>query len=145
MKVFVYLTLATGLFLAASCNSGNSGGSAGSQVKVDSSKGATMTFDKEIHNFGDVEEGEVVEHSFRFTNTGGKSLVIVNAQASCGCTVPQWPKEPIQPGESGYITVKFDSKGRPEGFTEKEIFIQANTEPPMTHGPRIQCVIVAKK
>lgn len=104
-----------------------------------------ITFEKELHDFGNVTEGEVVEYSFKFTNTGEKDLLIKSAEASCGCTVPEWPKEPIKPGESGYMKVKFDSKGRPEGHTEKELYIQANTNPPMVNGPRIQCMIVKKK
>lgn len=105
---------------------------------------AVMTFEKQTHDFGNVTEGEVVEYSFKFTNTGEKDLLINKAEASCGCTVPEWPKEPIKPGESGYMKVKFDSKGRPEGYTEKELYIQANTNPPMINGPKIQCMIVKK-
>ncbi len=114
---------------------------------MDTTKGIypVMTFEKESHNFGNVEEGEQVEYSFKFTNTGKRDLLITKAEASCGCTVPEWPKEPLKPGESGYMKVKFDSKGRPEGYTEKELYIQANTDPPMINGPKIQCVIVAKK
>lgn len=103
-----------------------------------------MTFEKQTHDFGNVAEGEVVEYSFKFTNTGEKDLLINKAEASCGCTVPEWPQEPIKPGESGYMKVKFDSKGRPEGYTEKELYIQANTNPPMMNGPKIQCMIVKK-
>ncbi|MBO9151422.1 DUF1573 domain-containing protein [Chitinophaga sp. GCM10012297] len=140
------------LFLAAAMAVTACGGPSGNNVSrptdaADTSKGTwpVMTFEKESHNFGNVTEGEVVEYSFKFTNTGNRDLLITKAEASCGCTVPEWPKEPLKPGESGFMKVKFDSKGRPEGYTEKELYIQANTNPAMINGPKIQCVIVAKK
>lgn len=137
--------MAAGLLFSA-CND-QGGKKAGTHTPADTSKGAVpvLTFEKEYHNFGNVTQGEVVEYSFKFTNTGNKDLLITKAEASCGCTVPEWPKDPVKPGESRYMKVKFDSHGRPEGYTEKELFIQANTEPPLVNGPRIQCVIVAKK
>lgn len=132
--------------LLAACNGQESGKQPASSTNAaDTGKVAVMTFEKQVHDFGNVTQGEVVEYSFKFTNTGNKDLLIQKAEASCGCTVPEWPKEPIKPGESSYMKVKFDSNGRPEGYTEKELFIQANTNPPLVTGPRIQCVIVAKK
>lgn len=145
MKLFLYPLVAAGLLLAA-CNGQESGKQPASSTNAaDTGKVAVMTFEKQVHDFGNVTQGEVVEYSFKFTNTGNKDLLIQKAEASCGCTVPEWPKEPIKPGESSYMKVKFDSNGRPEGYTEKELFIQANTNPPLVTGPRIQCVIVAKK
>lgn len=147
MKRFLYQLVAAGILLsAAACNNSQDGKKTATGTDAaDSTKVARMTFEKEVHNFGNVAQGEVVEYSFKFTNTGDKDLLIQKAEASCGCTVLEWPKEPVKPGESGYMKVKFDSHGRPEGFTEKELFIQANTNPPLVTGPRIQCVIVAKK
>ena len=80
------------------------------------------------YNFGKVTEGEKVEYSYRFRNTGTKPLVVVNASASCGCTVPQKPEKPILPGEIGFIKVVFDSKGK-VGHAEKAITIQSNAKP----------------
>jgi hypothetical protein len=76
-------------------------------------------------------DGEVVEHTFRFTNTGSKDLVISSASASCGCTIPNWPKEPIAPGEKGEIKVEFNSNGKKDMVT-KDITILANTNPVKT-------------
>lgn len=146
MQRILYLFFAAALALTA-CG-GQSGKQPGTATDaMDTTKGTwpVMTFEKESHNFGEVTEGEVVEYSFKFTNTGNRDLLITKAEASCGCTVPEWPKEPLKPGQSGYMKVKFDSNGRPEGYTEKELYIQANTNPPMINGPKIQCVIVAKK
>ncbi len=83
------------------------------------------------HDFGAINEGEVVQHTFSFTNTGEAPLVIQNASASCGCTVPQWPKEPVAVGETGEIQVRFDSSNKP-GMQNKTIRITANTDPATT-------------
>ena len=69
-----------------------------------------MTFAEVEHDFGTINEGDVVEHTFTFTNTGKAPLVIVNAKGSCGCTVPTYPKEPILPGESAEVKVRYDTK-----------------------------------
>lgn len=86
-----------------------------------------MTFDEVEHDFGIINEGDVVEHKFSFTNTGKTPLVITNAKGSCGCTVPEWPKEPIAPGAKGEMLVKFNSKGKPNK-QQKTVTITANTE-----------------
>ena len=80
------------------------------------------------YNFGKVTDGEKVEYSYRFKNTGSKPLVIVNASASCGCTVPQKPEKPIMPGEIGFIKIVFDSKGR-VGSAHKTITVISNANP----------------
>ncbi len=86
-----------------------------------------MTFDRKQHTFGVVNEGEKVETSFSFTNTGKFPLQISQAQGSCGCTVPEYPKEAIAPGEKGEIKVVFDSNGRP-GIQQKAVTLFANIE-----------------
>ena len=80
------------------------------------------------YNFGKVTDGEKVEYSYRFKNTGTKPLVIVDATASCGCTVPQKPEKPILPGEIGFIKIVFDSKGR-VGNAHKTITVISNANP----------------
>ncbi len=90
-------------------------------------KGAKFQF-KEKDNtfdFGKVTEGEVVTHEYEFKNTGDQPLQILKAEASCGCTTPDWPKSPIMPGKTGKIKVSFDSNGR-VGVTSKQIFIKSN-------------------
>lgn len=86
-----------------------------------------MTFDAPTHKFGTVEEGAEVSHEFEFTNTGKTDLLISNAVASCGCTVPEWPKEPIAPGEKGKIKATFNTDGK-QGQQHKTITITANTK-----------------
>ena len=90
-----------------------------------------LKFEEMEFNFGEIESGEVVEHTFMFTNTGDGPLLITNAQASCGCTVPVWPKEPIEPNGSGEIKVRFDSKGK-SGQQNKTVTVTANTQPSQT-------------
>ncbi len=87
-----------------------------------------MTFTETEFNFGKVKAGEKVEHEYSFKNTGKEPLVISNAKGSCGCTVPEWPKEPIAPGATAKIRVNFDSKGK-SGPQTKQVTITANTDP----------------
>ncbi len=86
-----------------------------------------FSFDQEEHNFGQIKDGDIVSHTFRFTNTGQAPLIISKATAACGCTVPQWPKQPIPVGGSGEIQVQFDSSNKP-GMQNKVVTITANTE-----------------
>jgi hypothetical protein len=81
-----------------------------------------------LYNFGTVAEGSIVEFSFRFKNNGTNPLIISNASASCGCTVPEKPEAPVKPGEIGVIKVKFDSKGRP-GSAYKTVTVLSNATP----------------
>ena len=80
------------------------------------------------YNFGNVTDGDKVEYSYRFRNTGNKPLVIASAVASCGCTVPEKPEEPIKPGEVGFLKVVFNSKGR-VGEVHKTITVTSNAYP----------------
>jgi hypothetical protein len=85
----------------------------------------TMTFTEPTHHFGKIKEGEVVSHAFHFKNTGNAPLLIISAQASCGCTVPSFPKNPVKPGGEGDILVRFDSHNRP-GHQQKHVLITSN-------------------
>jgi ABC-type Fe3+-hydroxamate transport system substrate-binding protein len=141
MKKLFFLLASVSLFLMSACNS-NSAKQTSVAASTDTSKGnPVITFDEMVHNFGNVIQGEKVEYSFKFTNTGDKDLLITDASSSCGCTVPDWPKEPLRPGKSAYMKVVFNSAGK-DGFTEKEITIKANTNPPVVQGPKIQCTVV---
>ena len=87
-----------------------------------------FNFEKDLHDFGQLIDGEKVSYSFKFTNSGNAPLIITNAKGSCGCTVPNWPKDPISPGETGTIDVTFNSSGR-IGRQNKAITLTANTNP----------------
>ncbi|MDQ6756998.1 MAG: DUF1573 domain-containing protein [Bacteroidota bacterium] len=81
-----------------------------------------------VYNFGKVTDGEKVEYNYRFKNTGKHPLVILTATASCGCTVPEKPEEPIKPGETGFLKVVFNSKGR-VGDVHKTVTVISNAFP----------------
>jgi hypothetical protein len=86
-----------------------------------------VKLDKEVHDFGTINEGDMVETEFLVTNDGEVDLIISDAKGSCGCTVPEPPKEPIKPGASAPIKVSFDSNGKP-GAQEKTVTLTTNTE-----------------
>ena len=85
-------------------------------------------FAEEKFDFGVINEGDVAKHTFTFKNTGDAPLIIYNAQGSCGCTVPEWPREAIAPGATGEIQVSFNSAGKP-GANNKQVTLTSNTVP----------------
>jgi hypothetical protein len=87
----------------------------------------TIEFTDTKHDFGTITEGEVVQHAYHFKNTGTNPLLISKAEASCGCTVPEWPKEPIPPGGEGDIVVQFNSRNR-TGHQQKNVLIYSNAQ-----------------
>lgn len=95
-----------------------------------------IDFPESTYDYGEIMDGEEVIHDFSFKNTGDEPLIISNAKGSCGCTVPEWPREPIAPGESGVIKVKFASKGKGKvggNLQSKRVTITANTDPVNTY------------
>lgn len=88
----------------------------------------TMSFDKEVHDFGTVLQDSENSYSFSFTNSGSEPLVIENAKGSCGCTVPDYPKKPILPGQTETIDVVY-KPGKQSGNIQKTVTVTANTNP----------------
>ena len=95
----------------------------------DAVEGAEITFAESTKNFGDITQGDVVEHTFKFENTGNQPLIISNVLVTCGCTATNWPRDPIAAGKSSEITVKFDSKGK-NGAQNKIITVVSNAVNP---------------
>jgi len=91
------------------------------------SDGPQIAFEETEHDFGDITQGETVEHVFAYKNTGNAPLVLNNVLTTCGCTAPQWPKTPIAPGEESQIKVRFNSAGK-MGRQNKVITVQSNVE-----------------
>lgn len=87
----------------------------------------TANFTKEEHDFGTLKEGDIVQHIYEITNTGDQPLVISEVRPACGCTAPNYTKEPIAPGEKGQVTLSFDSKNF-KGETHKTAQVFTNTE-----------------
>lgn len=92
--------------------------------------GAVITFKEKEVNFGDIIQGARVEHTFTLTNSGTVPLVISNVAATCGCTVPSWPKEPVAPGKSAEIKVSFNSAGK-MGTQNSVVRIYSNASEPI--------------
>ncbi|MFC6999799.1 DUF1573 domain-containing protein [Rufibacter roseus] len=88
-------------------------------------EGASILFEEQKHDFGDIKPGDVVEHTFRFVNNGTLPLVIANVRTTCGCTATNYPKEPVMPGESASITARFNSAGK-RGQQNKVITVESN-------------------
>ena len=88
-----------------------------------------LTFEHTDHDFGKVPEGTMATYEFKFKNTGNQPLVIANAQASCGCTTPEWTKAPVLPGKSGVIKAVYNSAGRPGVFAKTVTVLSNATEP----------------
>ena len=116
--------------MATSCNHGNK--TVTTTVAADgtiaNANAPVIKFDKDSYNFGKIKQGDKVSYDFKFTNTGKTPLIITDAVASCGCTKPEWPKEPINPGDAGVIKVVFNSAGK-SGMQDKLITITGNTNP----------------
>ncbi len=93
-----------------------------------SAPATNVAFAQMEHNFGVIKQDTENEHVFEFTNTGDNPLIIENAKGSCGCTVPEYPKEPIMPGEKGEIKVVY-KPGKQQGTQNKTVTITANTLP----------------
>lgn len=120
-------------------NSGKDGGAISEMIRnpvsadnpVDSASMGKITFEETTFDFDTIAEGSIIEHRFKFRNTGKSSLIIHNARSSCGCTVPEWPEEPITPGDAGEILVRFNTTDK-TGFQNKPITIFANSLPQQT-------------
>ena len=87
-----------------------------------------MTFEKTSHDFGQIIRGEKVSYRFKFKNTGRLPLIISDVPSSCGCTVPEFSKLPISPGEDGYILVTFNSQTE-SGYRSKTVTVISNAQP----------------
>lgn len=139
MKRLLFISL----MAIAACNSGNTGSNIAAHSKLpvsvvnnphtaggmDTAAAAlkpTMDFKDTLHDFGQIHEGEIVQYDFQFTNRGKSPLVISSASGSCGCTVPDYPRDPVEPGKSAVMKVTFNSRGK-SGHQEKSVLIHTNT------------------
>jgi hypothetical protein len=138
MKKITYLfafLISSSFFI--SC--GNGTGSATSKINKDNLESAksrdveikngaaSISFENTEYDFGTVNEGEIVETTFKVTNSGTTDLVITDAKVTCGCTVPVWPKKPIKPGQTEDVLVKFNTNGK-QNRQQKNITLITNTE-----------------
>ncbi|MEE0894789.1 MAG: DUF1573 domain-containing protein [Bacteroidales bacterium] len=129
MKSFFVALFAIGVLFSA-CSKTSDG------EKIDVSVIDNMTtikFERDVIDFKNVEEGEKVSGSFKFTNTGDHNLIIYEVNTSCGCTVADYPRGEIAPGESGMISVTYDSDGANGMRITKQVTVNANTKPAKTN------------
>src|SRR5688500_12942476 len=100
------------------------------EKKAVQKNGAVIAWEKKSHDFGNIVQGDKVEHTFYFTNTGNEPLIITNVQVTCGCTVPKgWPRDPIPPSGKGELTVSFSSAGK-SGRQNKTVTVISNAANP---------------
>jgi hypothetical protein len=92
---------------------------------------AEIEFEKTMHDFGRIIQGEKVTYAFKFKNTGTGDLIISDVSSSCGCTIPNFTKEPVKPGKTGWLKVTFESDNR-RGFQNKTVTVVSNTQPNTT-------------
>lgn len=154
MKIRLFSAIALSVVLLASCSQGNDQAEkikaleekiaamegANTPVAADMAQTTTTAdpstlgefqFSEMEYDFGTINEGQVIERVFNFTNNGQAPLVISNITASCGCTSPDWTKAPVQPGQTGFVKVVFNSAAK-SGAQSPTVTIQANTNPTVT-------------
>ena len=112
----------------ASCQNANTQSKTASLTETAGADAPVIKFEEETHQFEKIKEGDHVEYKFKFTNTGKTPLIISSATATCGCTIPEPPKEPILPGKESFIKVIFNSAGKP-GINDKVITVTSNANP----------------
>lgn len=137
MKIFkISVLIILGALFLNSCGGNKSDGF---EAKIDtdvvnhdanneSAEKPAITFDETNYDFGTIKEGTKVNHSFKFKNTGESALIIGDARGNCGCTVPKYPTQPIEPGETGVIDVEFNSAGK-HGKQNKTVTLVTNCIP----------------
>jgi len=127
------LAISLCLFIAAAHAQDNKGATtpapaaATTPAAVENKNAPDFKFEFEQYDFGSIKQGDKVTYDFNFTNTGKEPLIISEAHGSCGCTVPQWPKEPIAKGGKGVIHVEFNSTGK-MGMQDKTVTITSNSK-----------------
>jgi hypothetical protein len=119
--------LSFSVLIFAGCGNSDSPGNATKEASAPADKQlTTIQWMDSVRNFGKITEGQKLAVSFRFKNTGNKPLVIESVRPACGCTIADYPKQPLQPGEEGEVTGEFDSQGR-VGQQHKEMTVISNT------------------
>ena len=132
MKKSVLIVAILSVFAFSSCkdnaaNKVNEENVAAAEARdAESGKFPVMTFEESQFDFGTIDQNTPVEHVFKFKNTGDAPLMIVDAKSSCGCTVPEYTKEPVSPGDTGELLVKFNGAGQNQ--VSKTVTIVTNTK-----------------
>ena len=134
MKAIFGILFITAALVLAGCGDGKKAITTDLVVVPETASGKTiekvpvMTFEKTSHDFGQIIRGERVSYRFKFKNTGRMPLIISDVPSSCGCTVPEFSKLPVSPGEEGYILVTFNSQTE-SGYRAKTVTVVSNAQP----------------
>jgi hypothetical protein len=136
------ITCLIAVALIAGCKNNDKSGAAAAGTITDTTQFTTIQWLDSTKDFGKIEEGQKLEVSFRFRNTGTKPLVIEKVQPSCGCTVAEQSTEPIAPGAEGQVKASFNSQGR-TGVNHKTLYVTANTKGSQSHS--LQFVVQVEK
>lgn len=142
-KIFILAIAALSFTACRNANNSTAEVADSNNKTVVSADSPVIVFEREIFDFGKIAQGEKVNHEFKFKNTGKTPLIISNATATCGCTVPEFPKEPVLPGKEGVIKVTFNSEGK-EGMQDKVITVNSNANPATSSVHLVGDVRVAK-
>ena len=133
MKTFLSILICTFFFFSAQA-----------QEETENTPGPAISFVEEKHDFGDIHQGDVVEYTFKFENSGDEPLVLSNVAVTCGCTATAWPREPVAPGENSEITVRFNSAGK-MGKQNKVITVYSNAKESISRVAIVTNVLPKKK
>jgi hypothetical protein len=149
MKKIILTLMVFGAFVFSSCKDNASAKIKATNVETAKERdarislgGAIIELDKTEYDFGSIVDGEIINGTFKITNAGKTDLILTEVKPSCGCTTPDWPKDPIAPGASGEIKFTFNSAGR-VGKQNKSITIRSNAEK-VTEIVRIKGTVTAK-
>ena len=132
MKKSIFILAAVALVAFTSCKENaadkvsEENVAAAAERDAEATKFPVMVFEESEFDFGTIDQGALQEHVFKFTNTGDADLIIVDAKSSCGCTVPEFTKDPVAPGDTGELLVKFNGSGKNQ--VSKTVTITANTK-----------------
>lgn len=139
-KITAFATLIIAAFMVSACGNENTtvtpddvNNPATASGNYDPEKQPKIEFETIKYNYGTIKEGDHVKYTFKFKNTGKGNLIISNASASCGCTVPEYTEEPVKPGDSGEVRVDFNSAGKAADIEVfKTVTVITNTTPNKT-------------
>ncbi len=133
MKKIIFLFVLSGVLVFSACrNQGTKNQTSRKNISTQiDSNAPVMTFTTMNHDFGKMEQGEIVKYTFHFKNTGKSALKIARVSTSCGCTVGEYPHNPVKPGGEGDVVVTFNSAHK-MGYQNKSIMLLGNTKPART-------------
>lgn len=145
MRVLIFLIFTGSFLLSCRENDSKKNGTASMKLPKDSTLYTNITWlDSTDRHYGAIPEGQKLEVSYRFKNSGNKPLIIARVQPSCGCTVAEQPEEPILPGKEGIIKASFNSEGR-LGINNKILYVIANTRGVQNNDLRFSVLVQKKK